>query len=206
MMKKVLFYSFVLVFISGCSFQSIVGASNEYRLDTQSDAKSYGSKGCSSYVLQVKNIDTYSPIQSRSIYYSVGDYELSTYTKSNWQDIPSKTIKSSIVNELRDAGIFKEVVSNRSSVEPDYLLEYSVEDFIQHFSEDMKSSEVRVKIHFSLMDHKRSRLLYSTTIEKKLPSASFDAIGGIKSLSTALNDVIKENNQWLDGICKEEMR
>lgn len=206
MMNKVLFYSFVLVFISGCSFQSIVGASNEYRLDTKEDTKSYSSAGCKEYVLQVKNIDTYNPILSRSIYYSVGDYELLTYTKSNWQDIPSKTIKASIVKELRDTGIFKEVVSNRSSVEPDYLLEYSVESFIQHFSEDMKSSEVDVKIHFSLMNYKTSRLLFSTTIEKKLPSASFDAIGGIKSLSNALNDVLKENDQWLDGICKEEMK
>ncbi len=205
-MKRVLFYVFIMMFISGCSFHTIVGASNEYALDITQDAQEYNSTNCKEYVLQVKNIDTYNPILSRSIYYSVGDYELFTYTKSNWQEAPFKSIKAAMIKSLRGTGIFKDVVSNRSSVEPDYVLEYSVENLMQYFDEDMNSAFVDVKIHFSFMNYKTSKLLYSTTIDKKIPSSSLDAIGGVKSISKALNDVIGENAMWLDGICQKEIK
>ncbi|MBU1883977.1 membrane integrity-associated transporter subunit PqiC [bacterium] len=206
MMKRVFLYSFIVLFISGCSLQTLVGANNTYQFDIKDDPQHYSSAGCKKYVLQVKNIDSYNPILSRSIYYSIGDYELATYSKSNWQEIPSKTIKSSLIQALRDTKIFNDVVSNRSSVQPDYVLEYSVEDFMQYFSEDMKSSDVDVKIHFKFIDYRSSKLLYSTTIEKKLPSASLDAIGGVKSISSALDDVVKQSSLWLDERCKEDTK
>ncbi|WP_345993532.1 ABC-type transport auxiliary lipoprotein family protein [Sulfurimonas sp. HSL-1716] len=205
-MMRIFFYGLVLIFISGCSFQTVVSASNEYKIDVGNKIGRYDSTGCKGYVLRVKNVESYTHIKSRSIYYGVGDYELSTYTKSNWQEAPFKSIKHSIIKELRESKIFKDIVSNRSSVQPDYVLEYSVENFIQRFSEDMKSSTVEVKIHFSLINYKTSKLLYSTTIEKKLPSASLDAIGGVKAISRALGDVIEQDTLWLNDRCKEDIK
>lgn len=205
-MRRVFFYGFILIFISGCSLQTLVRANNEYKLDIKDDVQSYSATGCKNDVVQVKNIENYNPIVSRSIYYTTGEYELSTYTESVWQETPSKSIKSSIIKALRETHIFKDVVSNRSSIQPDYVLEYSVENLMQHFSDDQKSSYVDVKIHFSFIKYKTSKLLYSTTIEKKLPSASLDAIGGVKSISSALNDVILQNSLWLDGVCKEDLK
>lgn len=205
-MKRVFLYSFILLFLSGCSFQTLVGANSKYQFDIKDDLQQYSSVGCKKYVLQVKNIDSYNPILSRSIYYSVGDYELATYSKSNWQENPSKSIKSSLIQAFRKTNLFNDVVSNLSSVEPDYVLEYSVEDFIQYFSEDMKSSDVDVKIHFSLINYKSSKLLNSVTIKKRLSSASLDVIGGVKAISSALDDVIKQSSLWLDERCKEEVK
>ena len=205
-MKRVLPYIFLAFLGTGCSFQTTVPAKNEYRLDVKTLREVYSSKECQTKVLQVVNIDSYDPVQSRGIYYAIGDYELFTYSKSNWQGIPSKAIKNALITALRQSGIFKDAASNRSNVQADLVLEYSVEDFMQYFTTDLKESKVTVKIHFSLLDAKNSKLLASNTIEQTLPSDTLDAIGGVKALSRALGEVLKENTTWLDTTCKKENR
>ena len=206
MMKRVIFYIFVLIVASGCSLQTTVPANTEYQLDIKQSTQHYGSKGCKEYILQVKNVDSYNQIQNRTMYYGIGDYVLAAYSQSIWQEAPSKAINTILVKELRETGIFKDVISARSRVKPDLVLEYSVGSFIQNFSEDRKSSKVDVVIHFSLIDYKSLKILYSKTEQKSSIPASLDAIGGVESLSSALSDVLQENSLWLDDICQQEIR
>ena len=70
----------------------------------------------------------------------------------------------------------------------------------------MKSSYVTVKIHFALLENDNSKLLYATTIEKKVPSSSLDAQGGVKALQAALNDVMQQTNMWLNNQCQKELQ
>ena len=200
-MRKILLYSFIAVFISGCSLRTVVPAQTEYQLDLKASTKQVSSMQCRSYVLQVKGVDSYTPIQSRVLYYGIGEYELATYTESIWQEAPFKTINMALIQTLRGSKIFKDVVSSKSTAAPDLLLEYSVDDFMQHFNKDLTYSTANVKIHLSLIDYKSSKILYTTTVEKKLNVDSLDTLGGIKSLSVSLQDVLDQNLVWLDGVC-----
>ncbi len=205
-MNRIFFYSLVLMALSGCSLQTKVPASTQYRLQVASVIQDYNASSCKDDVLQLKNIVSYDPIVGRSIYYQVGDLNIANYALSNWEAAPFKTMELSLVSSIRDSKIFKDVLLSKSGVKPDFILEYSVGEFIQHFSEDMKSSYVTVKIHFALLENDNSKLLYSTTIEKKVPSSSLDALGGIKALQSALSDVMVQTNVWLNNRCQKELQ
>ena len=203
-MKRAVFYSLVLVLISGCSLQTKVAANTQYRVEVASQSQNYSSTSCKNDLLQLKNINSYDPITDRSIYYQIGDLKLASYSESNWESAPFKTVELSLVSGIRDSKLFKDVISSRSTAKPDFILEYSVEEFIQHFSEDMKSSYSTVRIHFALLESKNSKLLYSTTIEKKVPSSSLNALGAVKALQSALNDLLQQTNVWLNERCQKE--
>jgi ABC-type uncharacterized transport system auxiliary subunit len=202
-MKSIIFYSLVLLFVSGCSLQTKVAAHTQYRLQVSPQTQSFSASTCKENVLQLKNIISYDPIATRSIYYQVGDLKLASYSESNWESPLFKTVESSLISNMRDAKIFKDVISSHSSAKPDFILEYSVTEFIQHFSEDMNRSYATVKIHFALLENKNSKLLYSTDIEKKVPSATLDAEGGVKALQEALGDASKDANIWLNVQCEK---
>ena len=202
-MKKILFYTLILLFVSGCSLQTKVAAHTQYRLQTTKQTQVFAATSCKEDLLGLKNIISYDPIATRSIYYQVGENELASYSESNWESPLFKTVESSLISNLRDANIFKDVVVSRSFAKPDYILEYSVGEFIQHFSEDMKSSYVLVNIHFTLLDNKTSKLLYTTTIEKKIPAKTLDAKGGVIALQEALGEVMKDTNIWLNTQCEK---
>lgn len=200
-MKSILFYSLILLFGSGCSLQTKVAANTQYRLQVKEQTKDFSDTSCKEHVLQLKNIISYDPIATRSMYYQIGDLKLASYSESNWESPLFKTVESSLIGNMRDANIFKDVVVSRSSAKPDFILEYSIGEFIQHFSEDMNSSYATVKIHYALLDNKSLKLLYSNNIEKKIPSPTLDAEGGVKALQEALGDVINDTNVWLNAEC-----
>ena len=203
-MKRVVFYSFVLAMMCGCSLQTTVAANTQYRFEAAPQMQNYSSRACRNDLLQLKNINAYEPMTNRSIYYQVGDLKLASYSESNWEEAPFKTVELSFIRSIRDTKIFKDVLLSRSAAKPDFILEYSIEEFMQHFDENMRSSYATVKIHFALLENKNSRLLYSTTIEKRVPSSALNALGGVKALQLALSDVMWQTNIWLDTQCQKE--
>jgi ABC-type uncharacterized transport system auxiliary subunit len=206
MMKKVFLYSLVLLLFGGCSLQTRIPAKTQYKLQMPSQTQEYNATACKDDVLGLRNVVSYDPIMDRSIYYQVGELNIATYSESNWEAAPFKTVGLSLISSIRESKIFKDAFLSSSFVKPDIILEYNVGEFIQHFSEDMKSSYVTVNIHFALLERKDSKLLYSTTIEKKVPVSSLDALGGVKALQSALNDVLMQTNLWLNTKCQKELK
>lgn len=202
---KILIYALIVLFFGGCSLQTKVAASTQYRMEVSPDDANYTALTCKDNLLQLKSISSYDPLQSRSIYYQVGEYKLFAYSQSNWEEVPSKTIQNELISALRDTKIFKDVVTNRSLAKPDYILEYDVEDFMQHYNEDLSHSYVTAKLHLSLIENNSSKLLYATTIQKRLDTDSNDAFGGVKALKSVLKDLIHDTSVWLDVRCQKGM-
>lgn len=200
---KIVLFTLLVLLLGGCSLQTKVPTSTQYRLDIAPDRGSYKSFTCKDNLLQLKNISTYNVIQDRSIYYQVGEYKLFAYSQSNWEEVPYKTIQNDLISALRDTQIFKDVMTNRSVAKSQYVLEYDVQDFVQHYTEDLNSSYVSVKIHFSLLENNSSKLLYSTTIDKKITTDSNDALGGVKALREALKSIMQDASLWLDERCQK---
>lgn len=200
---KIALMIILALLVTGCSLQTKVASSTQYRLDITPNDRNFTSLTCKDDILQLKNISNYDVIQSRSIYYKVGDYKLFAYTQSNWEEAPSKTIQNELISALRDTAIFKDVITNRSVAKSNYILEYDVEDFVQHYKEDLNSSYVSAKVHFSIIENNSSKLLYSTTIQKELPTDSNDAFGGVKALRAVLKDLLGQTSLWLDERCQK---
>ena len=205
-MKRVFLYSLVLLLFAGCSLQTTIPVKTQYKLQIPSQTQEYNATACKDDVLGLRNVVSYDPIMDRSIYYQVGELNIATYSESNWEAAPFKTVGLSLISSIRGSKIFKDAFLSSSFVKPDIILEYNVGEFIQHFSEDMKSSYATVNIHFALIKSKDSKLLYSTTIEKRVPASSLDALGGVKALQSALNDVLMQTNLWLNARCQKELQ
>lgn len=202
-MKKILFFTLLLGLFSGCSLQTKVAAHTQYRLQHPPQTGSFTATTCKDDVLALKNILTDDATASRSIMYQVGDFKLASYADSNWESPLFKTLESLLLLNTRETKIFKDVVTSRSLAKADFTLEYSVGEFTQHFSEDMNSSYASVNVHLALLDNTSSKLLYATTIEKKIPSQTLNAQGGVLALQEALSAVMQESDVWLHERCEK---
>ena len=206
MFKKWFYISCCMLFFTGCSLQQVLPAQAQYDLSVTKSEKIYKQSPCKKYVLKVRALDENVLTASDSIYYMVGKYKINSYTESKWSQMPGHSINALVIQSLRRSNIFEDVQSKRSFANADLILQYDVEDFMQYFSEDLKSSYVKVKIHFSLIDPKDGRLLHSITQSERVEASSLDAFGGVKALSTALGDVLDKNVQWVYDMCQKERR
>jgi cholesterol transport system auxiliary component len=125
-----------------------------------------------------------------------------SFTQSIWTEPLNKTITQEIVKSLRESRIFKSVQLYKSRSKSDYLLETNIENFVQHFSKDEKTSYVEVRLTFSLLNLKDNSLVESKTFTTEVESKTLDAEGGVEALSTALSKILSQNTFWLTGVCK----
>jgi TonB-dependent SusC/RagA subfamily outer membrane receptor len=99
-----------------------------------------------------------------------------------------------------------EVVSYKyrflSAGRSEYILESSIEEFIQYFSKDSKNSYISIVISFTLVDTKSSVPVDSITLQKKVRVDEMSAKGGVRAFNKGLNELLQENNRWLNEVCK----
>jgi cholesterol transport system auxiliary component len=205
MKKIVLAVLPVIVLLSGCSFQKELPSQKRYAITIAPVHQSHTvATVCEKKVLKVRNMDIFSPVSSNTIYYRIGRFDMNGYTQSVWSQTPSNRVKALIVESLRKSKIFQDVESNEAFVNGDWLLQYSIEDFTQHFSEDKQHAFFRVRIHFVLMDAQNDKFIASKTQEVSIPTRTLDAFGGVQAMSNALHSVISQNVAWLYGVCQKE--
>jgi ABC-type uncharacterized transport system auxiliary subunit len=102
-----------------------------------------------------------------------------------------------VVKSLREQKIFANVLLEQSRAKSEYLLEVSVEDFEQYFSEDEKKSWAKVVLHYNLIDLKNSRVVASHTFFAKQDVQQLNALGGEKTLEVLLTQVVQKSGDWL---------
>ena len=106
-----------------------------------------------------------------------------------------------ITNMINQLDIFKSTQNYKSITQDDYILQSSVIDFKQYFSEDLQSSYVKVEIKFSLIDNNSHRTIDSKTFSSVVNSEELDSYGGVKSLNKAFIEVLNDSSSWIEKIC-----
>jgi len=197
-MKNILL-SFALLFVLGCSRTS--PAITEYKIEASSIQNQNFQKSCEQKSLTVSQVFVSSSLMSKKMKYIVGKYKEYAYNESAWAENPNRAISDAIVKSLEGTNIFKTVDSYKSFSRSDYTLESRVDDFSQHFSEDEKSSFVKVDISFSLIDNKTSKIVANKHIEKRLDVKEANAQSGVEALNEALKETLLEMSQWISGSC-----
>lgn len=189
-----------ILLMSGCS--AIQPSTTEYRINAQHKTKKVKPTSCKNRSLKVAEAFSSSSLMSYNMDYAIGDYKQFTYSQSQWSLSPNHAISFEIVNLLRDMNLFKTVQISKSRTRDDMILETSIDDFMQYYSEDKNSSFANVKISLTLIDTKTYKAVSSKSFLAKVDSKSLDAFGGVRALNLALKDVLNQSSLWLEEICK----
>lgn len=201
-MKKTVYGVALIVALgmSGCSVKTAPIV--EYNLKSTLTLEPLEKTECMQKSLKVAQPFSSKSLESNNMNYRVGGLAEYTFSQSQWTQSPNKTIAEEIVQTLRASKIFKNVQLYKSRAKTDYILETDIEEFIQHFSADEKSSYTEVVLHATLIDYKTSSVVDSKKFRAKVDVNKLSAEGGVDALSTAVSKILVQNVEWLHGVCR----
>jgi cholesterol transport system auxiliary component len=199
-MKTFLFIAFMAFLFAGCA--KVVPAVSEYRLNSTLYDTHLSSQSCKDKSLKVAQSFSPGVLTNLDIMYGVGEHKQFRYTQSKWVQSPNAAVTSEIVNFLKSSNLFSSVNVPKSRAKTDYVLEANIEDFMQYFTEDEKSSFVKASITFTLLDTKKNSVVSTKNFKITIPVKTLDAEGGIVALNEALKELLPQSGIWLNEICR----
>ncbi|TAG24343.1 MAG: hypothetical protein EAZ37_16510 [Burkholderiales bacterium] len=115
--------------------------------------------------------------------------ELRPYAAARWSVLPAQLVRERIRDALAAQG---PVLSTEGQAT--YTLRIELDEFSQVF-ESPSSSFGLVRLRASLL--KNDQLASQTTLLTRAPAASQDAAGGVKALTAATDDALRQLAAWL---------
>lgn len=197
---KILIACFALIIVSACSFKEPY--KKQYTLDVQTEAPTQRGMMCQDKSLKVSQAFSSNRLMDRQMSYIEGAYREYAFSESEWAQSPNSIITQKLISSIRQSGLFQSVEGYKSRSKSDYLLESTIEEFVQYYSEDAKHSYVKAVMHFVLIDAKSSEVISSKSLSKKIELQSLKADEGVSALSKALSEIFKEKNIWLSEECR----
>ncbi|MBE0514576.1 ABC-type transport auxiliary lipoprotein family protein [Sulfurimonas sp.] len=158
--------------------------------------------GCRDKSLKISRAFSSSSLASLKMEYMEPDSKIFAYTQSEWQESPNNMVESALLKSIRESGLFKSVHPSKSRVKSTLVLETNIEEFMQFFSEDFKESHVKVILNLSLIDAKTNSIVASETFRSRVETKSLDARGAVDAFEDALFEIMLQNREWLDGVCR----
>jgi len=199
MLKYFLLGSLAFI-ISGC--MTVSPTVSEYKIQPHIKAPSLAAKGCQKYSLKVAQAFSTTTLMRSDMHYGVGKFQEFTFSQSKWSVSPNQIVTYALRDAIEKTAIFKNVQIAQSRSRNDFLLEVTLNDFMQYFSKDEQTSFVNVALTLTLIDTKTSRVIATRSFHSKQDVATLSAQGGVEALSKALNKVLQTNVVWLSGVCK----
>jgi cholesterol transport system auxiliary component len=195
------FIIIIAIFIlSGCA--TIKPSITEYRIITDSLNVSSSVDGCSDKSLKVVQAFSPSTLMSLKMNYAQDESKIFSYSQARWSELPNHSITMSILKEIRDTNFFKNVQVAKSRSNHNWVLEINIEEFLQHYSKDLKNSFSKVVISFTFVDSKTKTIVANKIFTSKVDTDSLNADGGVKALNSALSNILVQNIEWLNEVCK----
>ncbi|OHE05305.1 MAG: hypothetical protein A2513_09110 [Sulfurimonas sp. RIFOXYD12_FULL_33_39] len=190
----------LVVFLSGCA--TIKPAVAEYRVVTQVQKKDILAKGCKNKSLKILEAFSTNSLKSLSMDYTESGNRVFSYSESQWQESPNNFVISHLISNIRAQELFSSVNLSKSRSKNSLLLETAIEEFMQFYSSDLKSSYVDIVITFTLVDSSTNAVMATKTFYSKVNAKTPDAQGGVDAINSALSEIISQNINWLEEVCK----
>jgi cholesterol transport system auxiliary component len=186
---------------SGCA--TVKPTITDYRIFAKTVQNSNSSSnGCKDKSLKIAQAFSPSSLMSLNMDYMESGNRVFSYSQSQWQESPNDAITLELLKNIRSAGIFSSVEASKSRSKSSWLLETNIEEFLQFYTQDMKNSYVNVVVTLTIIDTKTNSVVATKTFSSKADAKTLDAQGGVEALSTALSEVIFQNIEWLERVCK----
>jgi cholesterol transport system auxiliary component len=190
----------LLLLLNGCTVAQ--PPISEYRIVAQINESGFDAQSCKDKSLKISQAFSANSLMSQKMKYAQDEYGEYAFSESEWSRTPNGAITEEITKSVRASKLFKSVQGYKSRAKSDYILENNIEEFIQYFSNDAKSSYSSVIITMSLVDTKSGETLDTHTMSKTYAVKEMNAQGGVKALNEALSDVLQQSNIWLNEVCK----
>jgi cholesterol transport system auxiliary component len=115
--------------------------------------------------------------------------QLLPYAQARWSSSPAQLVRA----RVRDALATQGPVLSTEGIAP-WVLRIELDEFSQVFESPEKSFGL-VRLRASLL--KNDQLFAQTTVIARAPAASQDAAGGVKALTTATDDAVRQLSGWI---------
>jgi cholesterol transport system auxiliary component len=199
-MKKLTLSVLALFLLSGCTITN--PPISAYRVFIPKNQSSLEESYCRDKSIKVALSFAKNSLMTEKMKYAKDHYSEYAFSESEWAQSPSKAITHEIFETLRASKLFKSVQNYKSRSKSQYILESSIEEFIQHFDTESKSSYAVVSLSFVLVEEKTSQVVDSIHLSKNIPVKSLNAKAGVEALSEGLAQILHEKNIWLAKACK----
>ena len=200
-MIKTIFILLSVIFLSGC-VTTTTPPMNEFRVNSNLSFRTLSEGQCHEKSLKVAEAFSSNSLKSLKMKYAYGKNKQFIYSQSQWALSPNQAITSEIINLLRDLELFSSVQISKSRSRNDMLLEISIDEFMQYFSEDGSRSYVNVVLSLTLLDTKTKTIFATKTFKQKSDVERLSAEGGVESLNTALRTILLSSSIWFEDICR----
>ena len=174
----------------------------EFKLNVKQEKLDTNSKACKEKTLKISKAFSEPSLMSLKMDYVEDENKVFSYSQSQWVVSPASSISKEIFLSLRSSGLFKHVSIDVSRSNSEYIMEITIEDFIQYYNKELDSSYVVLNLNINVIDAENSSVIASKNFSSKVDAKTLDAEGGVEALNTALSNVIKQNLEWLSGVCK----
>ena len=173
----------------------------EYRVNLKMKTVTLLETKCKKESLKVGQSFSSNALKSLDMNYGLGDYKRLVFSQALWAESPNRAISMEITKYIRETKLFKNVQVSKSRSRNGLLLETDIEDFMQYFSEDEKSSYANVRISFTLINPKSNQVIATKTFSTKELVKTNNANGGVIALNKALENLLNESGKWLSEVC-----
>lgn len=194
-MLRSFFIVVIAVIFNSCSV--VVPSTTEYKINAlNSIDKDINTNNTFDKTLKVQQAFGSNDLMSLHMKYSQGNNKEFRYSQSRWVTPPNKAITMEFVSLLRETELFKSVQLSKSVSKSDLILEITIEDFMQYYDNNLKSSFANVSITLTLVKADHS-VLDTKTFKSKVKVKTLDADGGVVALNQALKDIMLESVKWM---------
>lgn len=188
------------ILLSGCA--TIKPSVTEYRIISEVLKKDVSAQGCKGKSLKILDAFSSNSLMSLNMDYTESNNRVFSYSMSQWQESPNSSVTMQLLNNIREAELFSSVHTSKSRAKGNLLLETQIDEFMQYYSSDLKNSYVKVSITLSVIDSKTNDVITTKTFYSKIDTKTPDAQGGVDAINSALGDIIAQNIEWLEEVCK----
>lgn len=137
------------------------------------------------YVIRVKPFSVSPIYNSNRIIYRDKSFKRQAYTYYKWRADPGELVAYFLRRDLQNCGLFKAVVPRDSNLPPAYLLEGTVQEFLEADREN--AWEAILSISITLIDEKESDVSQKVLFQKSYQSSRSCRERNPRALAEALS-------------------
>jgi len=138
--------------------------------------------------IKIERFSVAKAFNSLSMVFRPEPYQLDTYASNRWMINPGDMVSDYLLRDLRNSGLFKAAFSFRDLEDARYVLEGSVDEFLEIDNESTRTAAITLSI--TLFDFSRTglanRLLFQKKYQAKEPLTERTPTGLAHAMSTGM--------------------
>jgi cholesterol transport system auxiliary component len=153
-------------------------------------AQSSGPSAATDLVLKISTPDAAPAYESSRMAFIEQPYRIDYFAQNEWADPPSRMLKTLLMQQLSNCGLFRFVFADSAGVDESLRLDSKLIELVQAFG--ASSSDVRVTVRFDLVDVAQRAILFSDTLSTTEPAATRDPYAGVIAANTAVQRLLDQ--------------